>query len=215
MKSRILLNIIAALLCCLLLSLGIWQLHRAETKRLLLLHATPIKIKGHYDNNHVFLLDNKFYKHQIGYEVLTPFIIKNNNKLILVNRGWIARDANKYPIPPVIPKATPNAIIEEQIVSGIIYTPPEKPFLLKKTSLERNNNWPLVTQAIEIKNFEEKLKKNIYPIIIWLDKNNKNCLACDWHLVVMTPAQHTAYAVQWFALALTLFIICIILNIKK
>lgn len=211
MKSKILLNTIALLLCCFLLSLGIWQLHRAEAKRLLLLQASPIKIKGHYDNNHVFLLDNKFYKHQIGYEVLTPFIIKNNNKLILINRGWISRDNNKYPIPPIIPKA----IGGEQIVSGIIYTPPKKPFLLKKTSLEKNNNWPLVTQAIEIKNFEEKLKKNIYPAIIWLDKNNKNCFSCDWKPVVILAEQHRAYAVQWFALALTLFIICIILNIKK
>jgi surfeit locus 1 family protein len=213
MKSKILLNIIAALLCCLLLSLGIWQLHRAETKRLLLLHVTPIKTKGHYDNNHVFLLDNKFYKHQIGYEVLTPFII-NNNKLILVNRGWIARDANKYPLPPVIPEAISEATIGEQIISGILYKPPEKPFLLKKTLL-LNNNWPLVIQAIEIKNLQEKLKKNIYPVIIWLDKNNKNCFSCDWHPVVMPPEQHRAYAIQWFALALTLFIICIILNINN
>ena len=235
-KSRLILNLTALLIFCLLLSLGVWQLQRAEKKRLLLndfsTHASmhylqtkdldkagqslsslryfPIKIEGHYDNDHVFLLDNKFYQHQLGYEVLTPFVPKNSSKILLVNRGWIPRGHANYPAPPIIPK-----VAGKQNIQGILYVPLSKPFVLAQMPILNKPNWPLIVEALQIDRFEMQLKKNLYPAIIWLNKEEKNGFARDWHPVIMLPAQHIAYAIQWFALALTLLIIYIVLSIKS
>lgn len=237
MKSKLILSLLALLVFGLLISLGVWQLHRATIKRHLLnnfsinarmdylqikdlasknekaltvLRYLPIKIVGHYDNAHTFLLDNKFYKHQLGYEVLTPFLPRDSNKLILINRGWLPRNPLNYQILPTIPKAS-----GEQTIQGIIYVPLGQPFLLKKMPLLKEPNWPLVVQALQIENFALQLKRNLYPAIVWLDKQEKNGFIRDWHPVIMLPQQHIAYAIQWFALALTLLIIYIALSIKR
>ena len=96
-----------------LLSLGIWQLHRADYKRRLLaqyrtqpktplqlkdippqplanLEYRQIKVTDRYDNAHQILIDNKISHHRVGYEVLTPFIPDHGNRVLVVNRGWIA-----------------------------------------------------------------------------------------------------------------------------
>lgn len=233
MKSKLILNILTSLVLCLLISLGVWQLHRAAEKRLLLndfsahakmdylkisdldktekklsaLRYFPIKIKGYYDNFHTFLLDNKFYNHQLGYEVLTPFFTKKNNKAILVNRGWVPRN---YQTLAILPKNT-----HEQTIHGIFYIPLSKPFILKETPILSQPNWPLIEQGLQFDRFENEFKQKIYPAIIWLDKKEENGFIRDWHPVFMSPQQHIAYAIQWFALALTLSIIYITLSKKQ
>lgn len=228
MKSKFILNTLTLIVFCLFISLGVWQLHRATEKRLLLnefsahakmdylkisdldkaqkklstLRYFPIEAKGHYDNAHTILLDNKFYNHQLGYEILTPFLTKNNT-VILVNRGWIPRNMD-------IPKVT-----HEQIIHGILYMPIKKPFVLKEIPIPSELNWPLVEQGLQFDRFENELKIKIYPAIIWLDKEEKNGFVRDWRPIVMTPQQHIAYAIQWFLFALTLLITYIILSRKK
>ena len=81
------------------LSLGFWQLNRAAEKKILLQQYEqraqrplqlsdikgegknyqyfPVVLTGHFDNQHSFLLDNKIYQRQAGYQVLTPFIVNN------------------------------------------------------------------------------------------------------------------------------------------
>jgi surfeit locus 1 family protein len=235
-KNKLTLNLIALLIFFLFIWLGIWQLHRAAEKRLLLnnfsthikmnylgikdidrtkeeiskLRYYPIKIRGTYDNAHVFLLDNKFYNHQLGYEVLTPFFSKGGNKPILINRGWIFRNYANHQTPPTIP-----SVHGEQKIHGLVYIPLGKTFVLKKMSVLENIHWPLIMQALKIEDFEKQLKQSLYPAIIWLDKEEKNGFVRDWHPVVMLPQQHIAYAIQWFMLALTLLIIYISLNRKQ
>lgn len=230
MKSKFILNILALLVFCFFISLGVWQFHRATEKRLLLdtfsAHAKmdylkisdldkaqknlprflyfPIELEGHYDNVHTILLENKFYNHQLGYEILTPFLTENN-KAILVNRGWIPRNMD-------IPKVK---VIHEQIIHGILYIPIKKPFVLKEIPIPNQLNWPLVEQGLQFDRFENELKIKIYPAIIWLNKDEENGFVRDWHPIVMPPQQHIAYAVQWWLLALTLLIIYIILSRKQ
>ncbi len=95
----------------LLISLGQWQLSRAEYKENIQtlindrqnlppidyeLAPTnideqlylPVNINGYFDTNHQILLDNRVVNHAAGYDVYTPFIM-NNGKAILINRGWV------------------------------------------------------------------------------------------------------------------------------
>src|SRR4051812_5465751 len=97
------------LLLALFVSLGRWQWHRGVAKQQVWaeydrgmtqppvdapprLEAAPrfaaIRMRGHFDGQHQFLLDNRFFKGNAGYEVLTPFVLEDGRR-ILVNRGWV------------------------------------------------------------------------------------------------------------------------------
>ena len=93
-----------------LLALGFWQLDRAEQKREIVnqyrgdKNGVVIRLNagmrsagdleyqrassvGHYDSAHQLLLDNRVHEGQAGYQVLTPFILRNSDVAVLVNRN--------------------------------------------------------------------------------------------------------------------------------
>ena len=59
------------------------------------------------------------------------------------------------------------------------------------------------------------LHKFVYPFIIRLDQQQPHGFLRDWPVVSMPPARHYGYAVQWFSMALVVFLIFISLNLKK
>lgn len=201
----------------LLIYLGFWQIHRGNFKNNLqkLFHqrstSTPIDLnldkqidrsknffpgnmQGHFDNQHIFLLENKLYLHQIGYEILTPFILKNKQKTILVNRGWVPQGINRKQIPKIPP------LNKELLISGLIVFP-NKTFSFKQkvtTSL-----WPRRIQTIN----PSFLKKNHFqPFILTITTKKSYSFTPLWQPIALQANRHYAYAFQWFGLSLTLFI---------
>jgi len=210
-----------------LVSLGVWQLHRAEEKKQLenafksqtrsptpllklssispALNYQTIVAQGNFDNRHLIFLDNKIYHHQIGYQVFSPFFISGTQQFLLVNRGFVGvRQRSKMPaIKPLFGTRT---------ISGFIYFP-KKMFLLKKELL--NDHWPRVTQSIELKNLSSQLQAKTYPFYLLLQTGDDMDLIRDWQPVNFPAYRHTGYAIQWFSLALTLFIIFIVCSTSK
>lgn len=222
--------ILTLCLCALFIRLGYWQLQRAAEKENLQatfserLHLPPlsldeilkkedriyypVQIKGHYDNAHTIVLDNKIHAHQVGYEVLTPLIIAKNQPILLINRGWIPATATRNVL-PAIPQ-----IIGEQTVLGYVYITPGKSFSLG-SAVENTETWPLRMQVLDIPLLKNKWQQSIYPFVLLLAPDAKSDFVRDWQPIA-TPAQkHRGYAVQWFAFAFVLVIIFIVLNIRK
>ena len=101
-------TLLAIALIALLVSLGRWQLHRAEEKRVLFsafaaggdtMHPialqTPkvprysrVEATGHYDETRQILIDNMVNAERAGYFVITPFALQGGG-WVLVNRGWV------------------------------------------------------------------------------------------------------------------------------
>lgn len=221
-----LITLISLMLLC---SLGGWQLSRAKQKQQILFQSQkqlaakplenigletvnepmqfhPIQITGIYDNNHSLLLDNRFYNHQVGYEVLTPFQV--DDSIILVNRGWIPRPLSRAQLPKL------DQIIGHQSLSGTIYFPPHNSFILshKKTA---DDTWPNIIQKIDFEQIQTLLNYPVLPFIIRLDEQDPNSYVRDWKIITLSPAQHIAYAVQWFALAGILLITYLTLSIQR
>jgi surfeit locus 1 family protein len=222
-------TIATIILLFILLSLGHWQLNRAKQNRELIQNYTErnvmqplsetvlnnptqnlnfytIELHGQYDNQHTILLDNKMYHEQVGYQVLTPLLL-NNRKAILINRGWISQGISREQL-PIIPTASGN-----QAVIGIVRSP-EKSFTLgpNETSL----TWPLLMQKIDLNELQQKTGEDFYPYIIELKPDQANGFTRDWSPVFyVTPQRNIAYAFQWFALALTVIIIYISVNLHR
>jgi surfeit locus 1 family protein len=217
-------------LCVFFIRLGFWQLDRAATKAHLHnsfvarfhlppmflsalpeegdIHYYPVKLKGHYDNLHTILLDNKIYAHRVGYEVVTPFISDKNAQIVLVNRGWIPAGTDRAVL-PIIPAATDTYIV------GNIYISPGKPFTLEHT-LEAKEVWPLRMQALDIPQIQNRLKKPLYPYLVLLSSTDtQQGFVRDWKPISTAAEKHTAYAVQWFSFAAILVILFFVLQIRK
>lgn len=214
----------------LFVSLGFWQLSRGHEKQILQrdfetrknapplslaqlpthtdLRYYSVKVTGYYDNVHSLLLDNKIYRHRVGYEVITPFWV-NDQKVVLINRGWIPAPPNRA-ILPSIPEEK-----DAQTITGMIYFPPNRPFILRQETFPKNQ-WPLRIQSLQIPVLAKILHHSLYPFVLLLSPaQGSQGFVRDWQPVNMPAHKHWGYAAQWFTFAVVVIIIFIVLNTRK
>lgn len=213
-------------------NLGIWQLVRAhENTALLQLYQErsqskplepialdranndyryfPIELNGYFDNDHTFLVDNKIYQGQAGYEVITPFKSNSTTKAILVDRGWISQAAGgRHDLPTIDPITTPVTI------SGIIFPQPGY-FSIGSLYDEKNAQWPLVMQHIDIPAFAHALNSDLYPYILMLNAQSPYGFPHDWDPANLLSGKHLMYAVQWFVAAAIFLIVFFMVGIHR
>lgn len=212
------------------IDLGVWQLQRAEQKRqffaafeqsgradaltvLLSDDAAAaarfrgLRLRGHYDGAHQILLDARVSNDQAGYEVLTPFASAGG--AILVNRGWIAASSERSRLPDV-------AITDDdREVSGRISMLPAPAWRMSRGAKDTDGTWPrrlLFPTAAEI---SAAVGYPLHNYQLLLGAREPNGYLRDWRPAVMHPEQHLAYAVQWFALAVTLIVLYVAVNLKR
>jgi surfeit locus 1 family protein len=217
----------------LLLVLGFWQLHRADIKREVLeLYQTNsahppaitytkitepfpkqfqrVSVRGHFIPSQQILLDNRFHEHQVGYQVITPFKLEESNTYLFINRGWIPRSRSRTIIPTF---ETPP---EKQIItlSGYASYPKESNFLVGP-NLETPKPGTAIVQSVQIDQLSEIVQHPAYPFILLLDEQQNHGFTRSWTPVTMGPDTHLGYAVQWFALAASLVIIYVAVNLRS
>lgn len=207
-------------------SLGCWQLARAKQKELLLqtfhertLHA-PLSAKniseindwrfyrtilsGKFDTQHTFLLDNKIVNGQVGYEIYTPFMAEGLKSPILVDRGFIPLGASRNILPKI------NTSKDSQTLEGMLNLAPA--YVAFGPMQESSSTWPLRVEFINISQLNQLLNTTLFPYILTLQQNQPAAYAIEWQITSIPPERHRGYAVQWFALALTLLILFVALN---
>ncbi|VAW74967.1 Cytochrome oxidase biogenesis protein Surf1, facilitates heme A insertion [hydrothermal vent metagenome] len=214
-----------------LLSLGFWQLDRAEQKKALLTRydggqeqavlqleaelksATGLNyhsavVAGHYDNRHQFLLDNRTHAGQAGYQILTPFVIRDSGVAVLVNRGWVPLGQSRDQFPDV------DVSEHRQQISGRIKIPPEKVFMLAEE--EPRQRWPWRIQQVRINALSTELGQPLLPVVLLLDAGEAEGYVRQWRPAAgFGPERNVGYAVQWFGLAITLLIIYLVVNTRR
>jgi surfeit locus 1 family protein len=224
-------SLITLILLGILISLGFWQLDRAEQKRALLAgydvdqNATVIQLEadfrpaddpqyqfasavGYYDSAHQFLLDNRTHRGQAGYHVLTPFKLRESQVAVLVNRGWIPMGASRGELPD------PDVGAVQQSITGRIKRPLAESFMLGEE--EPRSGWPYRIQRVNTGKLEKELGYSLLPIVLLLDSEQQDGFVRDWKpFVRFGPEKNVGYAVQWFGLAAALLIIYLVVNTKK
>ena len=230
-KPSLIPTIVTLLILPILINLGFWQLDRAEEKREIIelfkqknkLGPLPIKdtikldeklnyrtsqVEGNYNLAKQIFIDNKIYQGKTGVHVMTPFKLKNSEYSILVNRGWVPMGIDRSVLPEV---KTPTSFLK---LSGKIKTLGKKPFMVGD-QFQSNEGWPALMQWVNLADIENKSGLKLLPYIFLLDEKEQSGYIRDWKPVVMQPEKSTSYAVQWFALALALVIIYIVVNLKE
>ena len=210
----------------LLLSLGSWQLRRAEEKRLVQAafetqqmaapidlaqlpeqpaQYAPVHISGRYDNARTFLLDNRVMHGRVGYEVLTVFIPTASEKVVLVNRGWIEGDPSRVQRPQI-------AEVEGEVeISGAVYRDTTRFYFVDNA---HEATWPKLIQHLQIDDLQQQIGTPAYPFIVRLNEGGTGAYRIEWQVIAgeFGPERHIGYAVTWFSLAFALVVIWLISN---
>lgn len=192
-----------------LISLGFWQLERAEIKddiraeidtRLSSQPVTPgedldfkrfmpIVLTGEYMEEYYFL-DNRTRNGRAGYEVLQVFT--SDNKRWLVNRGWIPLNGNREVFPEI---TYPKEVVR---IIGFLYP-------VNKINSEKRQE-KKGSQRIQSLDSQFTKELDLYEDLwsIRLSSDSISVFIAEWNLISSSAERHRAYSIQWFAMAIVL-----------
>jgi len=214
-----------------LLSLGRWQLQRAEQKRALFdgfakgadatrvidLQAPPVaryqhvEAQGSYDGTRQILIDNMTDADgRAGYFVVTPFALAGGG-WVLVNRGWVPLGTSRAALPVVDVPGGPRRLLgrADHLPSPGIHM--GRPAALRPP-------FPAVATFPSHAEIEQLLHESTWSgaaELVLLDADQPDGYVRRWQPPGFPPLRHQAYAVQWFGLALALCIIYIVTNLRR
>lgn len=215
----------------LLVSLGTWQLQRAQYKRALEVayaHAaeapqlrldaqtaaashervTVAKAVGRYDSERQILLDNQPRRRVPGYRVWTPLALDAGGR-VMVDRGWVPADPDRARLPQIEVSETPRE------VSGY-WRPLPEPGLRLAVNDCAAGPFPRVLSFPTAEEVECVLGVDILAGVLQLDPEAPDGFVREWSLPnPVPPARHYAYAAQWYAFAATLLFLFVKLNLKR
>ena len=112
--------------------LGVWQLHRADAKDVLVrryaaaataplqdfarVAATPpadtfprVQVRGEYLADRIYLLDNPKHDRRGGVEAYVPLRLADHERLLLVDLGFLPGDGSERP-PQLPPRRCPRTL---------------------------------------------------------------------------------------------------------
>ncbi len=220
-------TVAAVVVITIMVQLGNWQLSRAREKEArqerldMLSHqpavslpADPIKLedfqyrkteaRGMYLPKYTVYLDNKIYKGMAGYHIITPLRIDSSSMYVLVNRGWVAADRDRSKLPDI---ATPNG---PMVVSGVATTATQKTLELSKEVVSGQ-----VWENLDLERYRAATGLQLQPIMILQQDDMKDGLVREWARPDLGIGKNLGYALQWFAMALAVLIIYLVLSVKR
>jgi surfeit locus 1 family protein len=223
-------TLLTIVLIALLISLGRWQLRRADEKRalfdafatgteatLLIDQGTPrlqryqhIEASGHYDQARQVLIDNMVSNGRAGYFVITPFALSSGGWL-LVNRGWVPLGASRAERPVI------TVADDTRRLRGRADHMPA-PGIQMGTRAELAPPFPVVAGYPSHQDIAQLLRESSWATaadLILLDPGEPDGYVRNWSAPGLPPLQHLGYALQWFALALALSIIYVVTNLRR
>lgn len=231
-KPKIIPTVVTLLLLPLMINLGMWQSNKADIKQakkelfdlrekdgLISVTDTDIDlesmrfrrvvVRGHFDPEFQIFLDNQVNKGQAGYHVITPFQIAGSAKRILINRGWVPIGGDRRVLPII------DTLKNEVQLTGSL-----QDFSGRYIELGHSETneavWQMVWQNLNIERYKKLVKYDIQPAMLLLDPTSAvGGFVREWPKPDYRIDVNRGYAIQWYLMALALFIIYIVTNLKK
>jgi surfeit locus 1 family protein len=193
--------------------LGVWQIERAAHKEGLLQafnseqESPPIRltsqspdwsrvfVDGIFDSSRQILIDNQIHKGKVGYKIFTPFRF-DDNKIVLVDRGWIAQGKSRSDLPQL------NVLEKKSRIIGTVTSPVQG--VLAGSEL-LTNEWPRVSQTKAVEVIALAFNEPILDIVLVLDPGSSQITEfIQIKPFAITPVKHYGYAMQWFTMSIVL-----------
>jgi surfeit locus 1 family protein len=212
----------------LLISLGFWQLDRADEKRAIedqIASANSgdveivasneflkekeyyhVRLQGSYIDDKQFIYDNQIVDQISGYYVLTPLVLKGDSKAVLINRGFIPWNGRRDKLAD-IDIAGKLTEVKVQI------SKPVKRMELEASEL--TGDFPVLIQALDLDEISTIASLDFASVIGLLSPESDNGFVRQWEPYTGSIERHIGYAIQWFLMALVLAFIGIRLALKQ
>jgi surfeit locus 1 family protein len=222
-------TLLTVLLLTAFVGLGRWQWQRGESKQAVWarfqmdLPAVPlaardldraqrftrIALEGRFEAAHQFLLDNRSHAGRPGYEVLTPFVLADGERL-LVNRGWIAFSGYRDRLPDV-------SLADESVrrISGRIEELPAPGLASGRAPPVTGAEWPKLTSFPTHEELQSALGVKLERRMLLLDPDMPAGYVREWSPPGVAPDRHFSYAIQWWGFAVVLLVLYFGLNFRK
>lgn len=206
-------------------SLGRWQLQRADEKKEMqrnfdlgeklpaqdvelpsqvrsLAEYRRVKLTGVFDSDRTFFLDNRIHQGRAGFHVIAPIRLTGGGE-VLVNRGWIAKSGLATDLPAL---KTPVGVIR---IEGVV-----RPLTGRHIELA-NQKAAKIWQNISNERVSEAFGPQIPMRLIYQYNDISDGLVRVWDRPDFGVDKHLGYAGQWFLMCVTMFIIWIVLNVRR
>jgi surfeit locus 1 family protein len=214
--KRLVIGVAAAVACAITLSLGFWQWGRAQQRIGLheamqsrqaqpalaqqaltaapadteaLLHRA-ITLRGRWVTDRTVYLDNRQMANRQGFYVVTPLRLAGSDTVVLVQRGWAARDFKDRTRLPAID--TPAGEVE---VRGHLAPPPAKLY-----AFAQEERGP-IRQNLDLARFREETGLALHPLSVRQAGPPSEGLRREWPAAASGADKNYGYAFQWWALA--------------
>lgn len=197
------------------LALGRWQLGRAAQKeamqnsfsaksalpqldnQTLARRSDPVAelyrgvtLRGRWIGQYTVFLDNRQMNGKVGLYVVTPLRLEDSAVVVLVQRGWVAR--NFLDRTDLLQIETPTGGVE---IQGRVAPPPTK---LYEFGGPQSG---LIRQNIDLVGFSVETGLPLLPISVQQTGVASEGLLREWPLAGTGIEKHYGYAFQWFALS--------------
>ena len=218
-RSHDLFILLVALACVALAArLGFWQLDRAAQK--IALQASlesrgkepplvasalarraedvaaqddrRVSVGGRWLAGRTIFLDNRQMEDKVGFFVVTPLLLDGSPEVVLVQRGWVARNfAERAALPAIV---TPSGHVD---VEGRVATAPARLFEFSAAA-----SGP-IRQNVDPVSFARETGLPLLPLAILetgTPANSGDGLERHWAAPATNVQMHYGYAFQWFAI---------------
>lgn len=221
----------AAIAFALFGALGMWQVQRAAEKKELLAaiergaRDAPIQLpyadtalaqaefrrvraEGRFLTERQFLLDNRLFDGRAGYDVITPLVLADG-RTVLIDRGWL----------PAGPRREPRGEVALEVAGPVAVTGrlwrPDPALALGPAVAPAAGDWPRTVTRIDYDALGQELGRSLVPVVIRAERGFPWVLTPRPLEPTFGPERHYGYAVQWFALALTVLVVTIVLQWRR
>jgi cytochrome oxidase assembly protein ShyY1 len=160
-----------------------------------------VVVHGQYVPAGTVYVDNRSMQSVAGFQVVTPLRLPDGTS-VLVNRGWIARDAADPMRMPSVPTPPAPVSVEGLAVERV----PRLLELAPAAALPLPGIWP----NLEFEDYERVAGVGVARLVVQQTSDSADGLRRAWSPPASGVQKHRGYALQWYGLAalsagLTLF----------
>lgn len=227
---------------CVFIALGRWQWGRGEAKDVLaaefargggtvvtltsqgtrgLPRYAQVRLRGEWEPDRQFLLDNRTRDGRAGYEVLTPLRLEDGRR-VLVNRGWVPFSGRRDRLPEVV-SGLPRGVLTT--VQGRLDELPSAGLASGRAAPALSGAWPRVTSFPSPTELGAALADSgagaavdavrLEPRVLLMDAAEPAGYRRDWRPFARGPEQNYSYALQWWSFGVLLLVLYGVLNTKR
>ena len=156
-------------------------------------HYRRVQLRGQWLNRYTVFLDNRQMNGRPGFFVVTPLKLADSNRAVVVQRGWVPRDAaNRDHLPTIASRSG------DVVVAGHIAPPPGRLYEFQASTSGT------IRQNLDLNAYAREVGMALAPLSVVQDvagADGDDGLLRQWPRPAVDVHMHYGYAFQWFALS--------------